>query len=1772
MKNEQGRGGTFFAQNLKSIAFMVLLTMMGLSAIAQEKLAFTRFESLDDIKAKIEHNGYNFTVGETWVYKLSPEEKEKLMPLRKVPSPDKMIIVPNSNLSSKMSKQLPASFDWRSYNGHNYTSPVKNQGSVGSCYSFGATACAEVTYNFKNNLYDANAKNLSQMYIIWTLGSVSPYNQHFNTKGDAEGADYEYYELYALTKKGPPEGAVGFEGVCDEANFPYVASHTSPGQTVINNSKTFPRVTFKEWGRCYPANYQDTTNEIKTAITTYGAVDAAVLANDAFSAYKSGIYQDTYTTPTKQPYYYSTSNHAIALVGWNDADGCWILRNSWGADWGEQGYMRIKYFSAGVNFAAAYLVAESAGGQYSISGTITGDTQSGVLVTVTGAGSGSATSAQDGTYTVSGFADGNYTVTPIKSGYTFTPASQAVKIAGGNQTGINFAATQAPTYNISGKITLSVGDSSSNVFDSSSIASFPKEPSLRNTLPNANDEKQLESISLASKYSYYYQGKLVHLKPSEKLVALSNDGSKTAKFAKSCGLEAQEHKLSAYLKDANLSIYKKDKSVKTSDLLDYSVSSGTTVQPVFEQGGAIIIPNDEVIVGFKDDTTLDLAEEIFSFVWNELGFLSIRNHRINTFIISIENPADGRVYDVSRKLVTLFADQVSFAEPNHVVLPSYAFENEKIEIAEELQKIADPTKNMLEILEDNGESAKIVELENAGPTWTEIVKMDFETDTLPTGWQVGRGQKATVDAYWGRTKFRKHNGSYSIYCAQSGSQAVNPPGPAPAGMVSMLNSPSYNFSGYEEVYIELWFYAKNEYVQGYGFTAMPFVYVVDNNTQTYGQQALAVGYTTDCTTDPTTANGWRRCLYRVPPAFRSSATIISIQYISEGYGSNEGCYIDDIRIVAASDVDTETSLGNDTYSGRIYELKNVGQIAGLGNDNNDLNAPEAWALLQNQEVSSNIVVAVIDDGVELTHPDLNLVTGYNYDGTVGGGPADDNCNHGTACAGNVGAIRNNSKGVIGTAPNVKIMPIMHGGQTDRMAASIDLAVSKGANVLSNSWGWVGSPSTDIANAINSALTAGKTVLFAAGNGPDRSPWTYEVAFPGNLSDTTNVICIGASSPTDEHKAAASSDGIFGWGSSYDGYKAPDVVVPGPWSYTTDRLGTLGYNDGSEISNADYTATFGGTSSSTPKAAGIVALMLTANPNLTPAQVKSILRNTATDIESPGVDSKTGAGRINAQAAVQASGGGGSDPAIATSVSSLTNSCTTGSNASSQTFQIWNSGQGALNFTISDNADWLSSDPTSGSSTGSSNKATITVTYSTSALASGIYNATITITATGATNTPQVITVTLTVTGQGGGLAGVTVSDGTRTATSDNNGDFTITGVPNGTYTVTPTKSGYSFTPATRSVTVSGANITGCNFTATQSQPGNYSISGTISGDVQQGVILALSGASSATTTSGTGGTYTFANLANGNYIVRPSLNGYTFNPTSISVTIQDGNETEIDFTASAVVPGTYSISGTISGDVQQGVILELTGSATATATSGADGSYSFNGLSNGNYTVTPSLAGYTFQPTSLPVTIANDDQTDVDFTATASDVTGSITKLSFTASYKDSLKCGVPCYTNKFTIQTTIQFGNDFDLDSINRDTEFAFVFGDYSFDCQLNEDPKAKFNGPKGGSATIKNTQSSKVIEKVTIKWDKKKMLTVRVTGTPLQDTDVNILDLSAENDTPPDIIGAIDNYDLIFNNATASFATGKSISYTGKKKTKTVIKDGQQYDLITWSAKGKL
>ena len=249
-----------------------------------------------------------------------------------------------------------------------------------------------------------------------------------------------------------------------------------------------------------------------------------------------------------------------------------------------------------------------------------------------------------------------------------------------------------------------------------------------------------------------------------------------------------------------------------------------------------------------------------------------------------------------------------------------------------------------------------------------------------------------------------------------------------------------------------------------------------------------------------------------------------------------------------------------------------------------------------------------------------------------------------------------------------------------------------------------------------------------------------------------------------------------------------------------------------------------------------------------------------------------------------------------------------------------------------------------------------------------------------------LTVSGTISPAASGSGTTLTLTGGATATANASGAYTFTGVTNGTYTVTPTKAGFSFTPSSQVITVSGANVSAVNFAA---QP--VTISGTITAAADgSGATLTLAGPTNATATADAAGAYSFSTLPDGSYTVTPSKTGFTFSPASRSVTISGASVAATDFTAAAI--STFAVSGTVSPAASgSGAILTLSGGASQTVAADAAGSYSFSGLANGSYTVTPSKSGFTFTPASQTVTLIDGNVLAVNFTAQPVIITGVIT-------------------------------------------------------------------------------------------------------------------------------------------------------------------------------------
>ncbi len=296
-----------------------------------------------------------------------------------------------------------------------------------------------------------------------------------------------------------------------------------------------------------------------------------------------------------------------------------------------------------------------------------------------------------------------------------------------------------------------------------------------------------------------------------------------------------------------------------------------------------------------------------------------------------------------------------------------------------------------------------------------------------------------------------------------------------------------------------------------------------------------------------------------------------------------------------------------------------------------IRAPEAWDISRG---SSGISVAIIDEG-GAAHEDYVLAPGWDarFDDPDPTSNAADG--HGTACAGIAVATANNGRGISGVAPNCKARHIriaygVGGGfwsTTDAViAAGVRKAVDLGADVLSNSFG--SGPSTVVANAYRYAETNGRggrgaPIAAATGNGD-----VLAVGYPAQLSPSIRgFLAVGASNQWDQRKSKTSLDGETWWGSNYG--PEVDVVAPGVKIPTTDIMGTGGY------SSSNYTQTFNGTSSATPHVAGLMALILSVDPDLRSWEVEDIIKQTAHDLGPSGRDNEFGFGRIDARAALEA---------------------------------------------------------------------------------------------------------------------------------------------------------------------------------------------------------------------------------------------------------------------------------------------------------------------------------------------------------------------------------------------------------------------------------------------------------------------------------------------------------------------------------------------------------
>jgi subtilisin family serine protease len=284
-----------------------------------------------------------------------------------------------------------------------------------------------------------------------------------------------------------------------------------------------------------------------------------------------------------------------------------------------------------------------------------------------------------------------------------------------------------------------------------------------------------------------------------------------------------------------------------------------------------------------------------------------------------------------------------------------------------------------------------------------------------------------------------------------------------------------------------------------------------------------------------------------------------------------------------------------------------------------INLPAAWDIT----IGSNLVtVAVLDTGVQTSHPDLlgQIVAGYDY----ANGDADptDDQGHGTHVAGIVAAASDNSYGVAGVAWNTKIMPVKvldsaGNGTNLQVANGIYFATDNGAQIINMSLGGT-SYSQTLADAVNYAYANGVALVASSGNEfEDGNPTEYPAALP-------NVLAVGAVGNLDEH-ASYSNTGAY-----------LDIVAPGGNATSSGDPDPNHWIQSTYLTTTGYEyASMTGTSQAAPHVAGVLALMKAANMSLTVDQLYNLVTSTAVDLGPVGWDETFGWGRVNAYAAVVA---------------------------------------------------------------------------------------------------------------------------------------------------------------------------------------------------------------------------------------------------------------------------------------------------------------------------------------------------------------------------------------------------------------------------------------------------------------------------------------------------------------------------------------------------------
>jgi C1A family cysteine protease len=265
---------------------------------------------LMDLQQSIQDHGHAWDAGPTSLSALPPEEQQRRLGLRLVPEEMDRLKGAMAEMAP-MAVEFPPAWDWRDVDGADWTTPIRDQESCGSCVAFGTVAMLETM--LKRYHDDAGLQpDLAEAHLFF-CGCGNCCNQG-------------WWPSYALDYARD-------QGIPDEACFPY-QDHDMPCSDSCDDWQS-RAVRAVSWEEVLDVGAR------KEWLATKGAMVGCMEVYQDFFNYTGGVYRHTQGG--------LAGYHAICVVGYAEADQCWICKNSWGPDWGEAGWFRIGFGECGMD-------------------------------------------------------------------------------------------------------------------------------------------------------------------------------------------------------------------------------------------------------------------------------------------------------------------------------------------------------------------------------------------------------------------------------------------------------------------------------------------------------------------------------------------------------------------------------------------------------------------------------------------------------------------------------------------------------------------------------------------------------------------------------------------------------------------------------------------------------------------------------------------------------------------------------------------------------------------------------------------------------------------------------------------------------------------------------------------------------------------------------------------------------------------------------------------------------------------------------------------------------------------------------------------------------------------------------------------------------------------------------------------------------------------------------------------------------------------------------